>query len=372
MPSSTIANWFCGGCLAERAVVAVSNSRRSLGVELQVHLPRDAVLRDAGRGTGQLVALDQRRAEQVLLGPGLVAGEQGLVGHVVRLLVAGELRERGLAGLGRLPLHRLVRRRALPVGSLTRLVRRLRRGGRQRRERLVVAARGGLRSRRGRGGGSRPGTRLGRGFCAGRRRAGRGGLGRRRRLHLLGGVHGPEPEQRRLADQPDQLVLLHVRHGDDQLPIAGGDHLGLADAQAVHPVLDDGLGQSQAVRVDRPAAGGVLRRQRDGGAALQVEAELRRPGLVHRHQGDQPGDQDAEHDQGASGMPGGRCCHVREGPKGPAVSRRSSASDRSRRPAARPRSALPARWSPRPPGRPRRWRTRCPRPRRPRPARSPA
>ena len=252
MPSSTIANWFCGGCLAERAVVAVSNSRppSALNSRFTCHaMPFCGMPAAALASWSPSISVGPSRYFSV---PVWSQANRAWSGTSFGLLVAGELRERGLAGLGRLPLHRLVRRRALRRRQPDTPCRRLRRGGRQRRERLVVAARAGLRARRRSGGRSRAGARLGRGFCA-RATAGRsGGLGRRRRLHLLGRVHGPEAEQRRLADQTDQFVLLHVRHGDDDLPVAGGDHLGLADAQAVHPVLDDRLGQLQAVRVDGP------------------------------------------------------------------------------------------------------------------------
>ncbi len=88
------------------------------------------------------------------------------------------------------------------------------------------------------------------------RSVGRGGL----RGDLLGRLHGTEPQHRRLADQPDELVLLDVGHGDDDLLVAGGDDLGLADAEAVHPVLDDRLGELQAGGIDGTGAGGVLRR----------------------------------------------------------------------------------------------------------------
>ena len=90
VPSSTIANWFCGGCLAESAVVAVSNSRAPSGLNSrftcqampfcgfrQRRWPADC-LRSAWGQAGTF-------------GPGLVAGEQGLIRNVVRLLVAGEL-----------------------------------------------------------------------------------------------------------------------------------------------------------------------------------------------------------------------------------------------------------------------------------------
>ena len=166
----------------------------------------------------------------------------------------------------------------------------------------------------------------------------RGGLGCGWRGDLLGGVHGAEPQHGGLADQLDQLVALHVRHGDDQLLVPGGGHLGLAHAQAVDPALDDRLGQLQAVGVDRSAAGGVLGGQRDRGAALEVEAELGRPGVADRHQGEQPGDQDGEHDQGASGMTGRRVAtYVKS--FGGSISRRWSVSVQRRWPAALGRRA---------------------------------
>jgi hypothetical protein len=105
-------------------------------------------------------------------------------------------------------------------------------------------------------------------------------------LHLLRRVHRPEPQNGSLADEPDELVLLHVRHGDDDLVVTGCGYLGLADAQAVHTTLNDGLGQLQTVGIHCPATGGVLRRQGDGGTAPQVQTELRKPCPADRHEGD--------------------------------------------------------------------------------------
>ena len=114
-----------------------------------------------------------------------------------------------------------------------------------------------------------------------------------RRGDLLGGVHGPEAQHGGLA-RPAATSSSCWTFGtrDDDLVVTGRGHLGLADAQAVDPALDDGLGLLQAVRVDRTGPGGVLGGQGDGGAAPQVEPQLGQPGAAQRHQGDRPGDDD--------------------------------------------------------------------------------
>ena len=58
------------------------------------------------------------------------------------------------------------------------------------------------------------------------------------------------------------------------LRAALGDDLGLGDAEAVDPLLDDLAGELEVVLGGGLAVGGAGG-QRDGGAAAQVEAELR-------------------------------------------------------------------------------------------------
>ena len=287
-----MANWFSGGCRVARVPVTSLEGRAAGAVELEVHHPLDLVLRHARRGRGQLGALDQGGPEQVLLGALLVAGHQRLVGDVGIgvLLITGERGELRLVGLRGLPVDRLVRWCALPGRGRARR-RRRRWCGRQLRGRPPVAGRAGARRSRRRLGARRRGPRRGR---LRRRGDGRG--------HRLGGVHGPEPQHGGLPDQPDELVLLDVGHADDDLPVAGGRHLGLADAEAVDARLDDRPGQLQAVRIDLARAVGVLGGQGDRGATLQVETQLGRPVVRDRHQAVQRGHDDAEDDQGAAGM----------------------------------------------------------------------
>ena len=158
--------------------------------------------------------------------------------------------------------------------------------GRQLRRRSAVAGRTGARA---------PGAAAGvASWARSRTRTARGRRGCSRRGHRLRGVERTEPQHGGLPDQRDQLVLLDVRHADDELVVAGGGDLALADPQRVDPGLDDALGQLQAVRIDLSGAGGVLGGQRDGGAALQVKTQLRGPVVGQRHQAEQRGHDHAE------------------------------------------------------------------------------
>ncbi len=232
--------------------------------------------------------------------PSWLQANSGLVGHVGRpVRRAGELCERRLAGLGGLPARSpdraaCRRRRRSTQASPTGL------GGAVGSAGIgsSLAGRAGTRLRRRRRSVGRTGRRRSPRAPALGSVARRGGCGGLRRRHLLGGVHRPEPQHRGLADQPDEFVLLDVGHADDDLLVTGGGDLGLAHAEAVHPALDDRLGQLQAVRVDRAGAGGVRRGQRDGGAALQVESQLGVQVLDDGHQRDQAGD---DHDRARSG-----------------------------------------------------------------------
>ena len=180
-----------------------------------------------------------------------------------------------------------------PSAGWSQACRGLRRGGGQRGHRAVVARRdaprrAGRRARRAGRGAPSAGSPTGRSGVVARRSARPvGAVGRLdgAAADLLGGVDRPEAQHGGLADQPDELVLLDVGDGDDDLLVAGGRDLGLADAEAVDPALDDGLRQLQAGRVDRARAGGVLGGQGDGRAAPEVEPQLGRPGVRRRPSG---------------------------------------------------------------------------------------
>ena len=132
-------------------------------------------------------------------------------------------------------------------------------------------------------------------------------------LRLLGGYHvdhRADVQPRRLA-QVAGLAAVVPRHGDHQV-VAVDHHLGSRNAEAVDARGDDLLSLVQRV-LRRPRSVRRTGRQRDPGAALQVDAELRL-GLLVAGQKDQEvhADQQREEDCQVAGRVHRRRrrCHV--------------------------------------------------------------
>ncbi len=106
----------------------------------------------------------------------------------------------------------------------------------------------------------------------------------------------PEPQLRGLPERTGLLALL-AGHGDRQVgPVE--DHLGAAHPEAVDPLLDDLLGLEELLPRGLRAGLGAGH-QRDPGAALQIDAQLRRGPTVtgeedHRVQHDDDTDERAQ------------------------------------------------------------------------------
>ena len=194
----------------------------------------------AGRLAG--AGLRRRAGQRVVVGLGLsgaAPGRRRSAGAAERTCPAGGGRRRG----GRWP--------ARPAAAGSR------------------AAAGSAALRRRTAPGSPPGRAVG-GRGAGRRGRRwrcRSGSARPERLAITG-------RNRSCAVWPSSLGLVAVLagHRDDDPVGALGDHLGLGDAEAVDPALDDLPGLVERLRgwAGLPSVGAGL--QRDRGAALQVQA----------------------------------------------------------------------------------------------------
>ncbi|MBM0258001.1 hypothetical protein JNW89_15355 [Micromonospora sp. 4G55] len=103
-------------------------------------------------------------------------------------------------------------------------------------------------------------------------RVGRRGGGRAAAVRGL--EHLAEAQLRRAADVGQLAVL--AGQGDDDVPVALGDHFGLGHAVGVDPALDDLPRLFEVLRGRRLAVDAVGGLERQPGAADQVQAE---PGL---------------------------------------------------------------------------------------------
>jgi len=135
---------------------------------------------------------------------------------------------------------------------------------------------------------------MARGARRGRGRGRRRGL---RRHHRLGGGRDdlPEAQLRGLA-QALRLVALLARNGDDDV-VAVEEDLGAADADPVDAPFDD-LARLVQGLAGRLAAVGGAGGERDPGAALQVDAQLRGRLVVAGEEHQRVQD---DHDQGEQG-----------------------------------------------------------------------
>ncbi len=186
----------------------------------------------------------------------------------------GRRRPAGAAGVGAAGVGRR------PAGSAPRAGRTAARPARPGRPRPAAAAgsaagRGAGPGRRRRSGGSRPDRRARPGRCRAEpgRRAVPGAPGGAGRRDDRAADDLAEPQLRGLAQRAGLLALL-AGHGDRQVG-AVQHHLGAADAEPVDPLLDDLLGLQQLL-AGRFGAGLGAGHQRDPGTALQVDAQLGR------------------------------------------------------------------------------------------------
>ena len=219
----------------------------------------------AGGGVGDVGALDDRRAEQVLGGAVVGAGGDVVVGpgDVAGASFLSQV-ERGVRGGGLLLGHRR------GVGS----------GAAGRRPRRGCAAALSVRPGRRRRSGWRP-------RCRSARRRPSVGAARvgaaRRRCRSAAWAAGSGPLEHRAEAQLGGraelagLVPVVAGHGDDDVRVALGDHLGLGDTEPVDPLLDDLAGELE-VLLGRRLAVGRLGGERHGRAAAQVQPELRASG----------------------------------------------------------------------------------------------
>ena len=245
----------------------------------------------------------------------VVAGDQRLVGVV--------LDQRGLAGRRALVLLEGLDRGLVGVVDPGQRVGRRRRLGRLGRRRSAVGGTGrrrrtGTRSR-GRAGRTRPGGRLLPSFgvpvssgatrgardarrAAGGRRSGRAGWAWASAAAALvdrAARDQPEPQLRLPLDGLDQVAPAGAGDLDDDELVALGGDLGLGDAGAVDPLVDDRGRLGEVV-----LAGRALGDQGDPGAALEVEPEGGCPGAGEGHQPEGDRQADEEPEQGAPGAPG--------------------------------------------------------------------
>ncbi len=243
----------------------VAELLRAVAVEDQVDRPRagaDALARllEAARRVGDRAAVDLDRAEDVLRGAVVGAGDDRAVGGGGLPVVLGGGRAVVRGELG------------LEAGGDPRDVARAR-GLRGR----LVGEGGGIRGGlRGRGLGCGSGAIRGSRPISGRGRGRRGDRGRAGRAD----EHGAELELRR------RLQALHGRRvgltgqADDDVAAALRGDLRLGDAARVDALADDGDGLRELL-ARGPGGGSVeLRREDDLRAALEVERELGAPRAV--------------------------------------------------------------------------------------------
>ena len=376
----------------------VAPDRGALALERQADHPAGALRVLLGHRGVDLGALEEDRAEHVLLGAVLLAGDQrqGRVVVAAQRVLRGAVQRRpappaarsgrcsaGSAGPAAMAAAscRVGRgRAAAPAGAGT-ARRRCPPGpgpgaGRCGRRRAWVGAASGVcaaergerpldrarpdrrapcgcgRSAAAVGRGGRPGrpgpARRGPGR-RGRRRCGRDAGRRAHRAAAAGGAAATGPpmtsRNRSCAVWPERagLLALLAGHRDRQVG-AVEHHLGAADAEPVDPLLDDLL-RLQQLLAGRFGAGLGAGDQRDPGAALQVDAQLGRGPAVagEEHQRVQHDDDADERGQVAPGTdpPRGGCHGSRSLPATVAARRCRGAESTSAgcRSASRPSAA---------------------------------